>query len=75
MVFRLRCELNLIAFAMMVSALKSDFFGRFCHSWHQSNKAYHRVKFNLKKIKSLKLLTTKVVFAKCVGSLRIVLSP
>ena len=31
MLFRLRCELNLIAFAMMVSALKSDFFGRFCH--------------------------------------------
>ena len=35
-VFQLRCELNLIAFAMMVSALKSDFFGQFCHrelSW------------------------------------------
>ena len=30
-VFLLRCKLNLIAFAMMVSALKSDFFGRFCH--------------------------------------------
>ena len=71
MVFRSRCELNLIAFAMMVSALKSDFFGRFCHSWHQSNKAYQRVKFDLK-IKSLEMLTTKSVFAKYVGSLRIV---
>jgi len=31
-VLRLLCELNLIAFATMVSALKPVYVGRFCHS-------------------------------------------
>jgi hypothetical protein len=42
-VCRLRCELNLIAFAIMVS-VKSDFFGRFCHNrtFPARYRAFHR---------------------------------
>ena len=35
-VLHLLCRLNLIAFVMMVSALKPVYVGRFCYSWYQS---------------------------------------
>ena len=35
-VLRLLCGLNLIAFVMMVSALKPVYVGQFYHSWYQS---------------------------------------
>ena len=70
---RLLCELNLIAFATMVGALKPVYVGQFCHNWYQSRTKRapeNATSFGKKFMKIL--ITKKIVFAKYVGSLRMV---
>ena len=68
---RFKCVLTLIVVLMMVSALKPDYVGRGCHSWYQG-----RTKRAPELVASLrvfiKILTVTIVFAKYVGSLRMV---